>query len=304
MNKCYCCLVVFNLFVTGCYRENPSSDRASRILTNIGRSSSRALSTAPNFFPSFVSECKQFDDLGRLMGHNVLTGMGVIEEAIETSEGSLEERLDSVARGAGVLLGCVPSISRMTEDMPAQDWNAFDLFLYDYQKSILGLQVSAVDENAQMEDVEHWFAHVEITCQTCHARFWDEKKGVLEADTKNDKAEDLDDDGFGDDEGFDEAEIEETGNSNLWDLTKLDAKNQARQVIFAKKCSRCHELTRAKNFIEQGSSAVSGESLSEKSVNRIVLRMKRKPGSGINYKTAKEIADYLNHMREKFLQSR
>ncbi len=74
---------------------------------------------------------------------------------------------------------------------------------------------------------------------------------------------------------------------------------QARQYgVFKQRCSQCHEIARPLQAVETGISPVSHQTFGLKEIKRYVIKMMRKPNSGITKPEAKQIILFLRNLKE------
>jgi hypothetical protein len=67
--------------------------------------------------------------------------------------------------------------------------------------------------------------------------------------------------------------------------------------LFARKCTRCHAMSRPISALNTGITPVSGNLFEEKYIKKYVVKMMRKPKSGIAKGSAKEILQFLVYAR-------
>ena len=63
--------------------------------------------------------------------------------------------------------------------------------------------------------------------------------------------------------------------------------------LFAKKCTRCHEMARPIAALQTGITPVSGGRFDRKGMKKYVVKMMRKPNSGIAKSDAREILKFI-----------
>ena len=74
---------------------------------------------------------------------------------------------------------------------------------------------------------------------------------------------------------------------------------QAQQYgVFKQRCSQCHEIARPLQAVETGISPVSHQTFGLKQIKRYVIKMMRKPNSGITKPEAKQIILFLRNLKE------
>ena len=67
--------------------------------------------------------------------------------------------------------------------------------------------------------------------------------------------------------------------------------------LFATKCTKCHEMARPIMALKTGITPISGGAFEEKGIKEYVVKMMRKPNSGITKDDAKKIIDFLRQAR-------
>jgi mono/diheme cytochrome c family protein len=68
--------------------------------------------------------------------------------------------------------------------------------------------------------------------------------------------------------------------------------------VFKQRCSQCHEITRPLQAVATGLSPVSHRTFGLKEIKRYVIKMMRKPNSGITKPEAKQIILFLRNLKE------
>jgi hypothetical protein len=68
--------------------------------------------------------------------------------------------------------------------------------------------------------------------------------------------------------------------------------------LFAKKCTRCHEMSRPIAALQTGITPVSGGRFDRKGMKKYVVKMMRKPNSGIAKSDAREILKFILYARK------
>lgn len=81
------------------------------------------------------------------------------------------------------------------------------------------------------------------------------------------------------------------------DDAQFSGEHKARYEVFAKSCTKCHEMARPVSALLTGKTPISGETFDEKGIKTYVVKMMRKPNSGISRDDAKEVIDFLKHAR-------
>jgi hypothetical protein len=72
---------------------------------------------------------------------------------------------------------------------------------------------------------------------------------------------------------------------------------RARYDLFAVRCTRCHAMARPIAALTTGITPVTGGTFDDTGIQRYVVRMMRKPNSGIDRSTAREILLFLRYAR-------
>jgi len=67
--------------------------------------------------------------------------------------------------------------------------------------------------------------------------------------------------------------------------------------LFAVKCTKCHELARPIAALKTGLTPISGGDFNEKGIKEYVVKMMRKPNSGITKDDAKQIIGFMRDAR-------
>lgn len=96
------------------------------------------------------------------------------------------------------------------------------------------------------------------------------------------------------------ADLQTVGKARKQRLVKdqFAAEQQAAFEIFAKRCTKCHAMSRPIAALNTGITPVSGGDFNKKGIKKYVVKMMRKPNSGIDRKDAKTIIKFLLHARE------
>jgi hypothetical protein len=71
---------------------------------------------------------------------------------------------------------------------------------------------------------------------------------------------------------------------------------KAQYEVFKGKCSKCHALARPISAIKTGQAPISGLPFNEAFAKKYVVRMMRKPNSGVARDDAKEIVDLITYL--------
>jgi len=75
------------------------------------------------------------------------------------------------------------------------------------------------------------------------------------------------------------------------------AEQQPRYDMFAQKCTRCHELARPISALLSGVTPLSADKFDEEGIKKYVVKMMRKPNSGIVKEDARELIQFLTYAR-------
>ena len=68
--------------------------------------------------------------------------------------------------------------------------------------------------------------------------------------------------------------------------------------MFKQRCSQCHEIARPLQAVDTGISPVSHQAFGLKEIKRYVIKMMRKPNSGITKPEAKQIILFLRNLKQ------
>ena len=74
---------------------------------------------------------------------------------------------------------------------------------------------------------------------------------------------------------------------------------QARFDLFAKRCTRCHEMARPIVALQTGVTPISGGSFEAEGIKMYVIKMMQKLNSGLDREDAREIIPLLTYAREQ-----
>jgi hypothetical protein len=121
----------------------------------------------PRFFPSYTTPCgsEQFRDV---MRDQFNASLSTVSQALfhDRDEG----RMDRVADGAAVILGCAAKIDQhRPKGLVEREWVTFDHMLIQLVMNTHALQSAALEDDEEI--VVHWYHHVKQSCAACHARF-------------------------------------------------------------------------------------------------------------------------------------
>jgi hypothetical protein len=75
------------------------------------------------------------------------------------------------------------------------------------------------------------------------------------------------------------------------------AEQRPRYDMFAQKCTRCHELARPISALMTGVTPLSADKFDEDGIKKYVVKMMRKPNSGIVKEEARELISFLTYAR-------
>lgn len=125
----------------------------------------------PQFFPAVVNPCPgETDVLGAVMKQGLNPQLSKINEALFHDKRPADQRLETIAESAAVILGCVPAVAKLGRGHFDETWPTFDHFVYNLVTNVSALQLAAQEDD--LDEVKHWYQHVKHSCASCHARFW------------------------------------------------------------------------------------------------------------------------------------
>src|SRR5687767_4244045 len=75
------------------------------------------------------------------------------------------------------------------------------------------------------------------------------------------------------------------------------ADQQPRYDMFQQKCTRCHELARPISALLNGVTPLSADKFDDEGIKKYVVKMMRKPNSGIVKEEARELIQFLTYAR-------
>ncbi|MEQ8275072.1 MAG: hypothetical protein RMA76_09610 [Deltaproteobacteria bacterium] len=87
------------------------------------------------------------------------------------------------------------------------------------------------------------------------------------------------------------------GKKQELDATQFDAPQKERYTLFKAKCTKCHPMQRPISALTTGVTPVSGAAFDDAGIKKYVLKMMRKPNSGIEKSDARELVVFLRHAR-------
>ncbi len=98
-----------------------------------------------------------------------------------------------------------------------------------------------------------------------------------------------------------EAKLKVTGKGKAQKLvkTQFPADMQPRYDLFSDKCTQCHAMSRPISALVTGVTPVSGDSFQRGDIKRYVVKMMRKPNSGITRDDARQLLKFLIFARKK-----
>lgn len=87
------------------------------------------------------------------------------------------------------------------------------------------------------------------------------------------------------------------GKKQELDAAQFDAAQKERYTLFRAKCTKCHPMQRPISALTTGITPVSGAVFDDAGIKKYVLKMMRKPNSGIEKSDARELVVFLRHAR-------
>ena len=96
------------------------------------------------------------------------------------------------------------------------------------------------------------------------------------------------------------AELQTVGKARKQRLVKEQFAPEQQEAfeVFASRCTKCHAMSRPIAALNTGIPPVSGGDFNKKGIKKYVVKMMRKPNSGIDRKDAKTIIAFLLHARQ------
>ena len=76
------------------------------------------------------------------------------------------------------------------------------------------------------------------------------------------------------------------------------ADQKARYSLFRERCTKCHAISRPIMAIRTGITPVSGGDFDDRGIKKYVVKMMRKPNSGIDKAEARELLLFLRYARK------
>jgi hypothetical protein len=92
-----------------------------------------------------------------------------------------------------------------------------------------------------------------------------------------------------------ELQVTGSGKQLALDPEQFPPEQRARYELFQTKCSKCHPLARPIAALQTGITPVSGSPFDDGYVKKYVVKMMRKPNSGIAKEDAREIIFFLRY---------
>lgn len=100
--------------------------------------------------------------------------------------------------------------------------------------------------------------------------------------------------------GAAQAELKTTGEGKeqRLDPAQFDSDSRVRYELFAQRCTQCHAMSRPISALTNGKTPISGDTFDREGIKKYVVKMMRKPNSGISREDAKAIVDFLTTARD------
>jgi hypothetical protein len=101
--------------------------------------------------------------------------------------------------------------------------------------------------------------------------------------------------------GVTRAELKLKGSGKSQELVRgqFTGKDLAGFDLFASRCTKCHEIARPVNALVNGVTPISNSPFDTDGIKKYVVKMMRKPNSGISKDDAKGIIEFLTTARQK-----
>lgn len=93
-------------------------------------------------------------------------------------------------------------------------------------------------------------------------------------------------------------EVSGDGKDQMLASDQFEGEYRARYELFAVKCTKCHEMARPISALQTGITPITGSEFDKAGMKNYVIKMMRKPKSGIAKAEAKEILLFLMYARE------
>ena len=97
--------------------------------------------------------------------------------------------------------------------------------------------------------------------------------------------------------GHTELKVQGAGKKQLLIRDQFAPAIRTEYDLFATRCTKCHEMARPIAALKTGITPISGGTFEEKGIKEYVVKMMRKPNSGITKDDAKQIIDFLKQAR-------
>lgn len=100
--------------------------------------------------------------------------------------------------------------------------------------------------------------------------------------------------------GAAQAELKTTGEGKeqRLDPAQFTADSRVGYELFAQRCTQCHAMSRPISALTNGKTPISGDAFDREGIKKYVVKMMRKPNSGISREDAKTIVDFLTTARD------
>jgi hypothetical protein len=97
-------------------------------------------------------------------------------------------------------------------------------------------------------------------------------------------------------------EIKGHGKAMVLVRNQFSAEMQPRYGLFAKRCTKCHDMARPIAALRTGITPVTGTTFDRKAMKKYAVKMMRKPNSGITKSAAREILLFIMYARKLALE--
>lgn len=91
--------------------------------------------------------------------------------------------------------------------------------------------------------------------------------------------------------------VQGKGKDQTLDRAQFVPDQQPRYDMFQAKCARCHELARPISALLNGVTPLSADKFDDEGIKKYVVKMMRKPNSGIVKEEARELIQFLTYAR-------
>ena len=81
------------------------------------------------------------------------------------------------------------------------------------------------------------------------------------------------------------------------DVSQFPPEQAAPYEVFKTRCTKCHAMERPIEALQTGKTPISKSSFDKKGIKKYVVKMMRKPNSGITKQDAKQIVKFLQQAR-------